>query len=625
LKDSSERFGTFFKLILIFSSFFLYAFLFYFLYEVMGRSAGTLGIIPIFVSAWFFKVPGGIISGAAAFILQTVILGVQEHPEPLFSGSRVFIGGIDLASGLLLGILRVVLERYRKTFSQLQTSQANLKDAQVIARFGHWEIVPGSGVFTMSDPAYDVLGIKEERGRYTMDKFISMILPEDREEVQCKLQEAVTGLEGFSVEYRIQSNSGAVRYFRSIGRFNSDEKKWIGTVQDITPEKEVQNELKAAKLGAERANQAKNNFLANMSHEIRTPISGIIGVSEMLIEKTGDGETKENLEMIHQTANHLLGIINEILDLSVLEEGKVNLAKENVDLDEIVTRLTNILKTECLAKGLTFKVKNDAPGLRFHGDPRRLSQILINILGNAVKFSSHGTVFFSVSAAAEDTDRVTLQFVVRDEGPGIPPEQYNLIFQRFYQVDNRFSKSVSGSGLGLSIVKHLTELMDGTIQVVSTEGKGSEFTIRIPFSKVPEDSAEKEEIRSSVSVPPLRVLLAEDSRINQKYILNFLEGAGHSVSLAVNGIEALALLKERVYDLVLMDVQMPEMDGMEAARKIRAGEAGDRNVSIPIAALTAYAMSNDREKFLQAGMNEVIIKPVKKDMLNAHISELIKK
>ena len=378
---------------------------------------------------------------------------------------------------------------------------------------------------------------------------------------------------------------------------------------------ESEKKLKLAKDEAERANSSKSIFLANMSHEIRTPISGIIGASEMLLSTTISSEQKDTLEMIKSSAGSLLTIINDILDISKIEAHKLEIVNEDFDLYECVKNHLKPFSIEVRQKGLemSLNIFPDVPRY-LRGDAHRLGQILRNIVGNALKFTDEGRILISIKNAYNHTYPIHLLFSISDTGQGIPENKVPELFKTYSQLDSAPQIKRKGTGLGLSISKSIVELMGGRIWVESKPGQGSTFHFTIVFDKAKQVIQKKSEgihynIDSQIS-GPLRILLAEDNKLNQKFVSYLLSQSGHQVFCVSNGNEVLQALEQMKFDVILMDVQMPERDGVSTTQVIRASNNDFLDPDIPIIALTAYAMKGDRERFINVGMDDYITKPV---------------
>jgi len=409
---------------------------------------------------------------------------------------------------------------------------------------------------------------------------------------------------------------------------------YVILILDVTDTRNYIEEIKQVRQEAEKANRAKSEFLANMSHEIRTPMNAIIGLSDIILEESEGRKVASYACDIKSASQNLLAIINDILDLSKVEAGKMELVLSDYYVKSTVGEVTHIMDIAASQRGLLMKHEYDLSiPCQYNGDEGRLKQILINILNNAIKFTKHGYIKISVGGRpGENPGEELLIFRIQDTGCGIKKEDQDKIFENFRQVDVSNNRSVEGTGLGLSITKHLVQLMGGSIDLESVYGEGTTFTITIPqkivdsrpISEVPDAPVQKKEELKIFKAKGYKVLVVDDNLINRKVARGFLNSYQFDLDEAASGLEAIDMVKKKRYDMILMDHMMPEMDGIEAVQIIRR-ECGENGKTPVVVALTANAMEGAREEFLANGFQDFLSKPLVRERLNALLLQWVPK
>ncbi len=524
----------------------------------------------------------------------------------------------------------------------LRKSEQSLQLAQSMAKVVSWVGYPLEGGFSLGQGADRIDGALERVETWT--DFLALVHPDDRSNLRIAWRRGRAG-SFMDVEFRLIA-SGRHIDLHVMAEFGIVGSRRIlraaGMMQDISDMREAQRalrshrdrleeevnertaELVTARNRAERLAQNKTNFLANMSHEIRTPMSAVLGLSQMGMRQSRNRKIAETFEQIVGAGEHLLHVVNDVLDLSKLEAGKLTVENTPFEPRKVVAVCIDMLKQRAQAKSLLIEsnVAEDLPEWVV-GDSFRVQQILINLLGNATKFTERGSIVLNVYRESRDCI-----FTVKDTGVGMSPDQVGRLFTPFHQIENSLTRKHEGTGLGLSISNTLAVLMGGSIRVRSTPSVGSEFILRLPLRAPPEVPKAGREIVAKQapgeqSLAGIRVLVADDVPINRTIVESLLEAEGAVVTLVANGAEALDAILCRdgePFDVVLMDLQMPEMDGRQATRRIRVSEP-----FLPVIGLTAYVSREERDKSLACGMNEQLVKPVMPDELVATIQRFMTK
>jgi PAS domain S-box-containing protein len=483
-----------------------------------------------------------------------------------------------------------------------------------------------AGYFTALNPAGErITGYTRQEALTT--NILDLAPPESRGQLRLRLEESESGLPETAFDAGIVMKDGrrrAVEFSPRLILRNGSPVRVEGIARDVTERRRAQAEAARAKEAAEAASRAKSEFLANMSHEIRTPMNGVIGMAELALSTDLTSEQRDYVDTIRTCAESLLAVINDILDFSKIEARKLDLDRVEFDVRRLVSDVCRSLRAPAAAKKLRlhWHVDDDVPE-RLLGDPGRVRQILVNLAGNGVKFTERGEVVVNVSREAREEGVCLLDFAVLDTGIGIPEDKQRVIFDAFAQADGSTGRKHGGTGLGLAISAQLASLMHGNVRVESRVGEGSTFHFTAEFG-IPEAPLSSVDPPAPAAAPagPLRVLVVEDNAVNRRLAAKLLEKRGHEVHVACDGGAALEAVERQDFDLILMDIQLPGIDGFQATAAIRQREIAT-GAHVPILALTAHAMKGDRERCLEAGMDGYVSKPVKPAELFAAIDTVI--
>jgi len=521
-----------------------------------------------------------------------------------------------------------------------------------VSKIGVWEYDLIDNKLIWDDRLFEIYGKQRTSFKGTLEDWETSLHPEDVGSAKHAFTHAVASRTHFDHKFRVVTDTGDIRVVQGLATFIFDADntpiKATGVNIDLTESEKIKNDLKAtsrqAQLSAslaqemaekaKAADQQKSAFLANMSHEIRTPISGVMGLINLLIKdlqtnELDDATRRQYLKMMQSSSEHLLSIISDILDFSKIEAGKIAIQNQSFNFVEVTDSLIKDFAKQIEDKGVTFNYQcKDLNDRNLVGDPLRLKQVLYNLLGNAVKFTENGSITVRIHLANPDSQHSSFVCSISDTGIGIAEDQLDILFKPFEQADSSFARKAQGTGLGLSITAKLIELMHGTIKVKSKLGSGSKFVFTIPLQQA-SDLKQKSTVIPTIKdinsklLTARTALVVEDNEINRVVITSLLSQLGIKSTTAENGKEALASLlshDEKTFDFILMDCQMPIMDGFETTRTIRSSEKFRQFANIPIIALTANAMMGDKEKCVAAGMSDYLSKPVTEEALRAMLT-----
>jgi signal transduction histidine kinase len=572
-------------------------------------------------------------SGASKVVIAEALQRATEHDEPFDLELEIItakntlrhvhaIGMADLEHRRVHGIFQDITERIQAE-KILANSREVLTETESLGKVGGWEFNIDTGKQTWSKGVYDIHEVDYEYDP-TVSAGIDFYTQESKSIIAKAIKQAVERGKPFDLELEIKTAKGNLRKVHAIGKADLENRRIHGFFQDITERKSNELALLAATQATEAASRAKSLFLAKMSHELRTPMTAIIGFGELLEDADLTPEHKRYLAAINTSGKTLSSLIDDVLDLSKVDAGELAVKPKEFRLHKLITKLVTTQEQQIAKKNLSFNISidSDVPDSLI-GDPQRIQQVLLNLLGNAIKFTEKGGIGIAVSVVEENNLRVLLNFAVRDTGVGISKDKQGYIFEPFAQALGSSQDNYGGSGLGLTISRSLAGLMGGTVSVESQEDIGSTFCLLIPLQKKHDNMTEKPLPKGEPlgwSGPTLTILLAEDNSINSQFIKAALENIGHIVTVAKNGKIALNILKENSFDLVLMDIQMPVMNGDDVLSVIRELEKPSGNHQ-KVVALTAYALIGDKERYLKMGFDGYLSKPL---TTKALIEELVR-
>ncbi|MFV8375752.1 response regulator [Flavobacterium sp. LB1P71] len=560
--------------------------------------------------------------------IETPVIFVTSQGDEKIASQAILGGASDYIPKTLLtpdGISQSIrnaiklhdsLELRKKTELALTINANRLYEAQKLAKIGSWEINLNDGGVFFSEEVFNIFEIDKNSIPSVALIKSCLINSDDIELFESNLNYVKNSNSEVQFSHSILCENGTIKYINEFIKCLNDEHnvpfRILSTIQDISEQKRIEKELIDAKDIAEQSVKIKEQFLTNMSHEIRTPMNGIIGFARILEGTNLDSDQKQSVEAIKRASKNLLVIINDILDFSKIDADKMTFEDVNFSLSKNINSVIELLSPISKEKKVKLLCEIDPEINNFLiGDPTRLSQILINLVGNALKFTEKGYVELIVSQEKESEFDTFIRFTIIDTGIGIPENKIDSIFESFNQASNETTRKFGGTGLGLTITRKLIELQGGMLTVESEVSKGSEFSFSLQYKKAQEGTIEavkivKEQLSSNF-LKNIKILLVEDNELNQLLAIKVFEKWEKEIDIADNGKIAIDKIEKNDYDIILMDIQMPEMDGNEVTKHIRTNMGSKSN--IPIIALTAHATLGEEKRSLESGMNDYLSKP----------------
>jgi len=577
---------------------------------------------------WLYGLALGAIFPAVATMIELSVQGYGPSLAGLIEvqASQPLLWVID-AAPFVLGFLGRLLDRRQGHIDELTASVAESRVSEERDRFLGLALDPLcilelDGRFRRISPGFTrVLG-------YTMDDLVDvrwydLVHEDDREAARAVMDSLGRGNPAPRQTMRVRTRTGELRWLEWSAKAVESDALFYALGRDVTEEKKATDELIRAREQAEAGSRAKSEFMANMSHEIRTPMNGIIGMADLVLETRLDPEQRSFVEALSESAHRLMDVLNDVLDFSQIEADRLALHPSPFTVDDAFSDVLAVMARRAEEKGLGFTTAlSGDTAERLIGDAARIRQVTLNLVDNAIKFTEEGQVQVGIEVRREKFDRARLLVSVRDTGVGFDPEEKDRMLAAFSQGDGSLTRGHGGTGLGLTVASRLLSSMGGTLDIHSAEGVGSRFEFELTLPIDAPSAAPVPSATGPASDTGRKVLLVEDSRVNQVLATSMLSRRGYDVILAATGKEAVSLFEQESFEFVLMDVQMPEMDGLEATRRIRALEEG-RLRRVPIIALTAHSMKGDRETCLQAGMDEYLAKPLDAPRLEEAIAKVV--